>query len=103
VAQLGSAPAWGTGGRWFESSHPDVVRRRNSPLVLVIKRYRVAWGWVTVGLYVVAVPFTIVVFPANSLWLGLLVLFSGFTASLATLADLLVNAEESQASDNTNE
>ena len=23
VAQLGSAPAWGAGGRWFESSHPD--------------------------------------------------------------------------------
>ncbi len=23
VAQLGSAPAWGAGGRWFESSRPD--------------------------------------------------------------------------------
>ena len=23
VAQLGSAPAWGAGGRWFESSLPD--------------------------------------------------------------------------------
>ena len=23
VAQSGSAPAWGAGGRWFESSHPD--------------------------------------------------------------------------------
>ena len=22
VAQFGSAPAWGAGGRWFESSHP---------------------------------------------------------------------------------
>ena len=23
VAQSGSAPAWGAGGRWFESSRPD--------------------------------------------------------------------------------
>ena len=23
VAQLGSAPDWGSGGRWFKSSHPD--------------------------------------------------------------------------------
>ncbi len=23
VAQLGSAPAWGAGGRWFKSSLPD--------------------------------------------------------------------------------
>jgi hypothetical protein len=23
VAQPGSVPAWGAGGRWFESSHPD--------------------------------------------------------------------------------
>jgi hypothetical protein len=23
VAQPGSAPDWGSGGRWFESSHPD--------------------------------------------------------------------------------
>ena len=26
VAQLGSAPVWGTGGRWFESSHPDQLQ-----------------------------------------------------------------------------
>ncbi len=28
VAQPGSAPEWGSGGRWFESSHPDQFRRR---------------------------------------------------------------------------
>ena len=27
VAQFGSAPAWGAGGRWFESSLPDHERR----------------------------------------------------------------------------
>ena len=26
VAQLGSAPRLGRGGRWFESSHPDFKR-----------------------------------------------------------------------------
>ncbi len=25
VAQLGSAPAWGAGGRRFKSSHPDQI------------------------------------------------------------------------------
>jgi hypothetical protein len=70
-------------------------RRHNSPLVRAIKKYRVAWAWITVVLYVVAIPVTVWVFPANSMWLGLLVLFSGFTAALTTLGDLLVNAEES--------
>jgi hypothetical protein len=28
VAQLGSAPVLGTGGRWFESSHPDFLRSK---------------------------------------------------------------------------
>lgn len=57
------------------------------------------WAVVTLVLYVAAVPFTIVVFPENSLWLGLLVLFSGFTASLVTLGDLLVSAEDSERED----
>jgi hypothetical protein len=57
----------------------------------LIRRYRLAWAIVTVLLYVAAVPFTIVVFPDNNMWLGLLVLFSGFTASMTTLADLLVD------------
>jgi hypothetical protein len=64
-----------------------------------IKRYRLAWAWITLALYVVAVPFTIIVFPENSLWLGLLILFSGFTASLVTLGDLLVSAEDSEQDD----
>jgi hypothetical protein len=29
VAQLGSAPVWGAGGRWFESSRPDQSCRLN--------------------------------------------------------------------------
>ena len=60
-----------------------------------------AWAWGTMFLYVVALPVTIIVFPANNLWLALLVLFSGFTASMTTLADLLVNAEEAVKKDPT--
>jgi len=70
--------------------------RKNTWLVRLLVRYRLAWAWITLVLYVVAVPFTVVVFPANSMWLALIVLFSGFTASLTTLADLLVNAEEAE-------
>ena len=28
VAQLGSAPAWGAGGRRFKSSHPDHIPKK---------------------------------------------------------------------------
>lgn len=75
------------------------LRPRPSRLVAFIKRYRVAWAWITMALYLIAVPFTIWRFPANNLWLALIVLFSGFTASLTTLGDLLVNAEDSERLD----
>lgn len=72
------------------------MARRSSRTVRWIKKYRLIWAWTTLALYVVAVPFSIIVFPSNSLWLALLVLFSGFTAALTTLADLLVNAEQEE-------
>lgn len=70
-----------------------------SRTVRFIQKYRVAWAWITLLLYVAAIPFTIIVFPENSMWLALIVLFTGLTASLTTLGDLLVSAEESE---NTN-
>jgi hypothetical protein len=63
----------------------------------LIKRYRLGWAWGTLALYVVAVPATVMIFPSNSLWLALVVLFSGFTASMTTLADLLTTADASDA------
>ena len=30
VAQPGSAFAWGASGRWFESSHPDQLKRKSA-------------------------------------------------------------------------
>lgn len=74
-------------------------RPRPSTLVTFIKRWRQVWAWITLGLYVAAVPVTIAVFPDNSLWLALLILFTGFTASLTTIAELLVSAEDSVRED----
>jgi hypothetical protein len=59
------------------------------------------WAWVTLFLYVAAIPTTIIVFPDNSMWLGLLILFTGLTATLMSLADMLVNAEEAVKKDPT--
>lgn len=75
-------------------------RRRPHPskLAELIKRYRVAWAWITLVLYVLAVPLTVWKFPDNNLWLALIVLFTGFTASLTTLGDLLISAEDSENS-----
>lgn len=67
---------------------------QDSPLVRWIKKWRMVWAGTTVLLYVVAFPVTVIAFPANSLWLALVVLFSGLTGALTTLADLLVNAED---------
>lgn len=75
------------------------MKTRKSKLVYYIKKYRLVWAWATLWLYVVAFPATIIIFPGNSLWLALVVLFSGFTATLTTLADLLVNAEEAAKKD----
>lgn len=73
--------------------------KKPTKLVAVIQEYRIVWAWVTLALYVVAVPVTVLVFPANSMWLALIVLFSGFTAALTTLADLLVSAEHKDDED----
>lgn len=61
------------------------------------------WAVATVLLYVFAIPFTFIVFPSNSLWLALLVLFSGFTASITTLGDMLISAEDKKDSSGKDE
>jgi hypothetical protein len=71
---------------------PD-QRRHGRKLAQIVEKYRMTWAIATLVLYLVAVPATIAVFPDNSLWLALLVLFSGATATLATIADLLVSSE----------
>ena len=39
VAQPGSAPAWGAGGRWFESNRPDHLRGIKSPRYKLLKDF----------------------------------------------------------------
>ena len=39
--------------------------------------------------YAAAIPITIIVFPDNSLWLGLLVICASLVQSLLSIADLL--------------
>lgn len=73
--------------------------RKPSRTVRFIQKYRIAWAWITLVLYIAAIPFTIIIFPDNNMWLALIVLFTGFTASLTTLGDLLVSAEESEKTD----
>ena len=75
------------------------MRHKPSRTVRFIQKYRIAWAWITLLLYVAAIPFTIIIFPDNNMWLGLLILFTGITASLTTLGDLLVSAEESEKTD----
>lgn len=65
-----------------------------SKFISIVREYRLEWAIATVFLYLVAIPITFIVFPDNNLWLALLVLFGGFTASVTTLGDMLVNSEE---------
>jgi hypothetical protein len=47
-------------------------------------------------LNLVAIATVVLVFPeVSNLWVSIFVLFSGFTASVTALGDLLVSAEES--------
>lgn len=59
-----------------------------------IKRWRMPFAVSTSLLYAVAIVLLIVVFPdISNLWVSVFVLVSGFTASLTTVADLLVSSE----------
>lgn len=77
-----------------------MVKKRNSPLVKWIKEYRLEFAVCTALLYFIAIVFLIFVFPdVSNLWVSVFVLISGLTASITTLGDLLVSAEESDKTD----
>lgn len=69
----------------------------SSGLVKFLKRWTVPWYGLTVLLYALAIPFTIFVFPSTTLILTVIVLFSGFTASVASLASALISADQDKA------
>lgn len=54
-----------------------------------IRHWTIPFGVVTVCLYVAAIPFTILVFPKDTLVLTVVVLFSGFTSSMFSLGSAL--------------
>jgi hypothetical protein len=59
-----------------------------------IARWELPFAVATVLLYACAIPFVFILFPdISNLWVSLLVLFSGFTASLTALASLLKERE----------
>lgn len=77
-----------------------MARKKNSKIVKAIKRYRLHFAVVTALLYFVAIALLVVVFPdVSNLWVSIFVLVSGLTASITTLGDLLVSAEESDKTD----
>ena len=59
-----------------------------------IVKWLYVWYIITAIFYAAAIPFTIIVFPDNDLILSVIVLFSGFTGSIAALASVLVDASE---------
>lgn len=59
-----------------------------------IARWELPFAVATVLLYGAAIPLVFILFPdISNLWVSLLVLFSGFTASLTALATLLKERE----------
>jgi hypothetical protein len=67
---------------------------------VLIKRYRILWAVLTLALNALALVLVVVVFPdVSNLWISIFVLFGAFTASVTTLGDMLVSAEESERTD----
>jgi hypothetical protein len=67
------------------------------PLVRFLQKYAVWWYVVTALLYAMMIPLTVWVFPSTTLLVTIVVLFSGFTASMASLASVLSDAEGDDA------
>jgi len=68
--------------------------------VAFIKRYRITWAVTTLALNALALALVVFVFPdVSNLWVSIFVLFGAFTASITTLGDMLVSAEDSERDD----
>ena len=64
----------------------------------IVREYRMEFAVVTAITYAVAMVLVIFLFPdVSNLWVSVFVLVSGFTASISTLGDLMVSAEEAKA------
>jgi uncharacterized Tic20 family protein len=75
-----------------------MAKKHNSKIVDFVKKWRMEFAVFTALTYFVAMVLVIVFFPdVSNLWVSIFVLVSGFTASLTTLSDLLVSAEETSS------
>ena len=75
-------------------------RPHPSKLVAFIKRYRIAWAVITLLLNAAALALVAFVFPdVSNLWVSIFVLFGALSASVTTLGDMLVTAEDSVRDD----
>lgn len=72
-------------------------RGHRKKLAAFIKKWSLHWYAVTALLYFLAIPFTILVFPATTLILTVIVLFGGFTASMASLASVLAAEDQEES------
>lgn len=71
-------------------------RQIRKKLVHFFKKYTLWWYLITTVLYFLAIPFTIFVFPATTLILTVIVLFGGFTSSVAAMASILTDQEQDE-------
>lgn len=63
-------------------------------LVKVIPRYALAWYAITALIYLSAIPLTVLLFPRTTLTLSIIVLVGSFTSSVASLASVVMTAED---------
>lgn len=71
-------------------------RRALSPLSRFIQRATLPFYIGVAVLYLVLIPLTLLVFPATTLMVTLLILLSGFLGALGTLGDALVSHEQNR-------
>lgn len=73
----------------------STLRRWRKPIAAFIVRWRLVYAFITVMLNALAIALVVLVFPnVSNLWVSIFVLFSGFTAALTGLADILVDEED---------
>jgi len=69
-------------------------RRLARRLGYFIKRHILVWYAVTALIYFAMIPFTVIVYPATTEGLTVIVLVGGFTTAIASLASALPDYDE---------
>ncbi len=72
-------------------------------LVNFVEKYELWFYASTVILYLIGIPLSIAVFPDTTMVTFVVVSFTGFTASIGTLATALLTADQNKEQKNKNE